>query len=109
MDENKKHLKNIFRGILSVIILWILWKEPMHGYDIVMKISELTGFKFNAGVVYPILYQLEESKLIKGEWKQVGIRQRIKLYRITENGIKILQETSNRLQSLFKSLINFIY
>ena len=109
MSEDKKPLKNIFRSILSVIILWILWKEPMHGYDIITKIFELTGFKFNAGVVYPILYQLEESNLIKGEWKQVGIRQRIKLYKITENGIKILQETSNRLQSLFKSLINLIY
>ncbi|MEM3407835.1 MAG: PadR family transcriptional regulator, partial [Nitrososphaerota archaeon] len=104
MDKNGKPLKNIFRSILSVIILWILWKEPMHGYDIISKIFELTGFKFNAGVIYPILYQLEESKLIKGEWKQVGIRQRIKLYKITENGIKILQETSSRLQNLFKSL-----
>lgn len=109
MDKNGKTLKNIFRGILSVIILWILWKEPMHGYDIILKISELTGFKFNAGVVYPILYQLEELNLIKGEWKQVGIRQRIKLYKITENGIKILQETSSRLQNLFKSLIDLIY
>ncbi|MEM1575473.1 MAG: PadR family transcriptional regulator [Nitrososphaerota archaeon] len=109
MNKNGKTLKNIFRGILSVIILWILWKEPMHGYDIILKISELTGFKFNAGVVYPILYQLEELNLIKGEWKQVGIRQRIKLYKITENGIKILQETSSRLQNLFKSLIDLIH
>lgn len=107
MSKDRKTIKNFFRSILGVIILWMLLEKPMHGYDIITKIFEITGYKFNAGVVYPILYQLEDLKLIKGEWKKVGIRQKIKLYNITEKGLNFLKETSNKLQFLLHDLIKF--
>ena len=69
----------------------------MSGYRITKEMRRLTGRSFSSGVVYPLLYELEERGLITGEWVQRG-RRRIKHYSITEKGSNLL----NRLRELFE-------
>lgn len=98
MEELEKDLvKATLRGFSRVIILWLISRKPMSGYGIVKELKRLTGQKFHSGVVYPLLYELEENKLIAGKWMQKG-RRRIKHYSITKEGRELL----NLIRELFE-------
>jgi hypothetical protein len=50
----------IIRGFGRAIILWLISQKPMSGFAIIKEIEKLTGQKFHAGIVYPLLYELEK-------------------------------------------------
>lgn len=98
MSEAERDLvKAIIRGMSRSIILWLVNQKPMSGYSIVKEMKRLTGQNIHSGIVYPLLYELEENGLIVGEWSQKG-RRRIKNYTITEKGKKLL----NKIKELFE-------
>nr|MDO8044802.1 PadR family transcriptional regulator [Candidatus Baldrarchaeota archaeon] len=98
MSEVERDLvKAIIRGMSRSIILWLVNQKPMSGYSIVKEMKRLTGQNIHSGMVYPLLYELEENGLIVGEWSQKG-RRRIKNYTITEKGKKLL----NKIKELFE-------
>jgi len=98
MSEVERDLvKAIIRGMSRSIILWLVNQKPMSGYSIVKEMKRLTGQNIHSGIVYPLLYELEENGLIVGEWSQKG-RRRIKHYTITEKGKKLL----NKIKELFE-------
>lgn len=90
-------VKATLRGFSRSTILWLVGQKRMSGYEIVKEMRRLTGQRFHSGVVYPLLYELEEKKLIAGRWVTKG-RRRIKYYSITDRGTKLL----NRLRELFE-------
>ena len=94
------------RGLIGSVILHLLYRNPMHGYEIVNRIKELTGHSFGPGTIYPILYRMEEHGLIKSSWKKIGRRRMIKLYSLTEKGV----ETLNELKALWREkLVKLIH
>ena len=95
-DIEEKLLRTTVKGLSRVIILWLVSQKKMSGYTIIKEIHRLTDFKFTSGIIYPLLYELEEKELIKGEWVKKG-RRNIKYYSITEKGESVL----NRLRELF--------
>jgi len=98
MSEVERYMvKAIIRGMSRSIILWLVNQKPMSGYSIVKEMKRLTGQNIHSGIVYPLLYELEENGLIVGEWSQKG-RRRIKYYTITEKGKKLL----NKIKELFE-------
>lgn len=98
MDEAERNLiKATVRGFSRAVILWLVSKKPMSGYRIVEEMKKLTGQKFSPGIIYPLLYDLEKSGFIDGEWTEKG-RRRIKYYSINEEGTKLL----NHLRVLFE-------
>ncbi|MEM1539137.1 MAG: PadR family transcriptional regulator [Candidatus Bathyarchaeia archaeon] len=94
----KDLIKATIRGFSRIAILWLLSRKPMSGYSISKELKRLTGWSFHAGVVYPLLYELEERKLLDGKWVQKG-RRRIKYYSTTKDGVEIL----NRIRLLFET------
>ncbi|MBS7643888.1 PadR family transcriptional regulator [Candidatus Bathyarchaeota archaeon] len=90
-------IKVTIRGLSRAIILWLVNQKPMSGYKITKEMRRLTERRFSSGIVYPLLYELEDKGLIRGEWVQIG-RRRIKYYSITEEGARLL----NNLRQLFE-------
>jgi DNA-binding PadR family transcriptional regulator len=90
-------IKATLRGFNRTIILWLVSQKPKSGYEIVKEMKRLTGQHFHSGVVYPLLYELEEKKLIAGRWVTKG-RRRIKYYSTMDRGTKLL----NSLRELFE-------
>jgi DNA-binding PadR family transcriptional regulator len=64
-------------------ILALLRERPMHGYEMIQRIGELTegGWRPSPGSVYPTLQLLEEEGLIASQ-EEGGKR----LFRLTESG-----------------------
>jgi len=80
------------RGDLKYVILDLLKDKPRHGYDIIRELEELSyGFyKPSPGVIYPTLQMLQEMGCVSST-EQEGKR----IYSITEEGIKFLEDQSN--------------
>ena len=84
MSLNKEMLK----GSTVVLVLSMLNREPMYGYQMIKEIEkESSGFfSFKEGTLYPILHSLESKGMIESYWwGNEGSRQR-KYYRITNKG-----------------------
>jgi len=75
-------------GFLESFILSILKEEPMHGYKLMNKIKEKTGFwKPSPGTIYPTLHSLLKRGIVK------EIRDgRRKKYKLTRKGLNISKE-----------------
>ena len=71
------------RGDVRAAILALLEEEPMHGYEMINRISEKTGGLWNPspGSVYPTLQLLADEGLVTAK-----IEQDRKTYELTESG-----------------------
>ena len=118
MKELKKsHLKLVkffSNGVTHNLILWIISKEPIHGYGIMKKLDEFFEFtndncelKSSSSKVYPILRKMEDNGLIIGEWKTVN-NKRVKFYSVTEDGEIVLNHIRISMQHVFENS-NWLY
>ena len=103
--EERDMIRAIVRGFSRAIILWLTSQMPISGYSIIKEIERLSGQKFYAGIIYPLLYELEKNGYISGEWAQRG-RRRIKYYSITEKGAKLLNQLRQRFEMPVKEVLN---
>jgi len=78
--------------------------KNVSGYGIVKELRRLTGQKFTSGVVYPLLYELEEKKLIVGKWMRKG-RRRIKYYSVSRRGTEPLELTRELFEMPVKEIL----
>jgi len=105
MIEVSKQLK---KGVIEILVLKILSLSDMYGYQIIQVLDErsMGTFKMKEGTLYPILYRLEDSKLIESYW-EAGVEKRSvprKYYRITADGrlqlVDMLKEWNVMVQSI---------
>ncbi len=80
-------------GIPELLVLKLLQREDMYGYEIVQAIRERTDavVAVGEGVVYPVLHGLEKSGALTSRRKTVGGRSRI-YYSVTAAGRRRLAE-----------------
>jgi DNA-binding PadR family transcriptional regulator len=72
------------------VILAVLARQPMHGYQVIQELEARSGGRWrpSAGSVYPTLQQLEDEGLVRSE-EADGRR----VYTITEDGKTALAES----------------
>jgi PadR family transcriptional regulator PadR len=90
----KKTNPDFLNGVPELLILQLLDRRPMHGYDLVQTIRGSSGMKldFGEGCIYPVLHRLEEQKLLASKRELVAGRSRI-VYRLTKQGHLRLAES----------------
>ena len=84
------------KGTTVVIILNLLSEadRPMYGYEIIQELEARSEgyFRFQEGLIYPRLHELERQGLLRSEWRgEKGTRRR-KFYTITTAGRRRLEE-----------------
>jgi transcriptional regulator len=86
MNVNRELLK----GSISLLILRLLKKREMYGYEIIQEAHRLSRntFEFNEGTLYPALHQLELKGFLKAEWRTAENGRERKYYSLTARGIK---------------------
>ena len=88
---------SLLQGTLDMLILKTLALEPMHGYGINARITQISGgvFQVNAGSLFPAFRRLERDGLIKAEWRVTDNNRRAKWYALTGRGrTKLKQSTT---------------
>ena len=86
----------VVQGTLDMLILRTLMLEPMHGYGIGTRLTQISNgvLQVNGGSLFPALVRLERNGLIKGEWRSTENSRRAKYYSITAAGrAKLKRET----------------
>jgi DNA-binding PadR family transcriptional regulator len=84
-------------GELPLVILALLERQPMHGYQILVELEELFGeaYEPSTGTIYPAITALAEERLIV--MHKIG---RLKTYRLTDLGRKALAKRADKLADL---------
>jgi transcriptional regulator len=78
----------VVQGTLEMLILRTVSLEPMHGYGIGTRLTQISNgvLQVNGGSLFPALGRLERNGLIKGEWRSTENGRKAKYYSITAQG-----------------------
>jgi PadR family transcriptional regulator, regulatory protein PadR len=90
MKENRTN-PDFLNGVPELLILSLLARRPMYGYELVQAIRRSTAgsLEFGEGCVYPILHRLEADALLAAKRETFAGRSRV-VYRVTAKGSKRL-------------------
>ena len=105
MMAKKKTNPDFLNGVPELLILQLLDREPMYGYQIVeaIRIQSEEVLEFGEGSIYPVLHRLEAAKLLGSKRQQVNGRQRV-VYHTTSAGKKRLSASVDRWRSITESI-----
>jgi len=83
-------------GVPELLVLRVLSRGEMYGYELVKTIRVATGnaISLGEGVVYPSLYSLEQRGALKARRKLVNGRSRV-YYSITAKGLSRLADLTS--------------
>ena len=79
------------KGIVELMILRLVEREPLYGYAIVRELKERGGLAAGEGTVYPVLRRLEADGLVAAAWSDEGPAGPRKYYRITDGGRQFVE------------------
>jgi len=98
--------KELMKGSTVILILSLLSRKDMYGYEMTKEIerSSASVFTFKEGTLYPILHTLEVERMVEAYWHEEGGRKR-KYYRITEEGRSQLKE-KHKEWTLFRTTVD---
>ena len=84
--------QQMLHGHLTVLILALLDRTPLHGYALRQKLPDLTGGRITTtfGRLYPLLADLEKRGFVTRSNKTVGEARIQTIYTITSTGRKEL-------------------
>lgn len=76
------------KGTTPLLILSLLEAEPRHGYALSKLIESKSGgvVRIHAASLYPLLYQLERKRWIRGSWVERPGERRRRYYELTAEG-----------------------
>jgi len=103
--------KELLKGTISAIILKLLSEhEKMYGYEISMRVKELSQGKIllKDGSLYPALQKMTNDGLLSFKEETVGGRVR-KYYYITQQGQKEKTQHVNELKDFISTLNKIVF
>jgi PadR family transcriptional regulator PadR len=85
----RKTNPDYLNGVPELVVLELLSRRPMYGYELVQAIKDESGgmLEFGEGCIYPLLHKLEERGDLSSRRLDVGGRSRV-VYRVTPSGSK---------------------
>ena len=94
--------RELMRGAGPIAVLGLLEQREMYGYELVEALSRRTGGVLTMGqsTLYPLLYNLERKKLIRGAWREAKSGRKRKYYGLTKKGTAWLRAQQKQWESL---------
>jgi len=91
----------LVQGTLDMLILKTLALEPMHGYGIGVRLTQISKgvFHVNAGSLFPAFRRLERDGLITAEWRGTENNRQAKYYALTKQGKATLKAQTQAWES----------
>ncbi len=88
----------LLRGTLATLVLSVLRRGPLYGYEIAKEIRERTDsvLRLKEGSLYPALHAMEREGLLSAEWQTVERGPSRKYYRLTDRGKVVLTQRRSR-------------
>ena len=102
---SKRTNPDFVNGVPELLILSLLARRPMYGYELVQAIRQSTDgtLEFGEGCVYPVLHRLETNGILASRRETVGGRSRV-VYRVTANGSKHFSRTAGAWRQIVRAV-----
>lgn len=96
----------LLKGVAPTVVLEILSRGAMYGYELSEAVSKRSGdiLTLGKGTLYPLLYNLEAKGLVKGYWQSADSGRERKYYEITGKGKELLNTQKQQLGDLYAGL-----
>lgn len=100
------YIQQLLKGLIDPIILSIINRLPMHGYQIAKEMEQRTAgyLKMKGGTVYPSLMRLERKGLVTSRWEQTSEQKGRRCYQITERGRQFLADRLSDWQKFYMAI-----
>ncbi len=98
--------RELLKGIAPVVVLEILSRGQMYGYELSEAVSSHSGdvLTLGKGTLYPLLYNLEAKKLVKRRWEKSESGRKRRYYSIASKGKGRLASQKQQLGKLYEGL-----
>lgn len=99
------------RGVISLVILALLKREDMYGYQLVQETARSSGGRLTTqeGSLYPVLYKLLEQGMISDRRVLVGKRMTRVYYHLEPAGEVRLQELKQEYEDMTRGIFQIIH
>lgn len=99
--------KELLKGSTVILILNLLDKKSMYGYEMIKEMDDKSNgvFSLKEGTLYPILHTLESECLVEAYWSESEEGRKRKYYKITNKG-KLQLKEKKKEWNLFRSTID---
>jgi transcriptional regulator len=106
----RKDKLELLQGTLDMLVLKTLTDGPLHGYNIVFRIQQLSSdvIRVEEGSLYPALHRMERRGWIVSDWGYSENNRRAKYYKLTRAGRKQLENevsTWGRISQAISSVL----
>jgi len=100
---SQSHLKQLLRGVVEPLMLFIIGELPMHGYRIAKELERRSSgyFRLRGSTIYSTLHRLEKQGLVLSFWQQVTRKQKRRCYKLSEKGRETLTEKVAEWQKFY--------
>jgi PadR family transcriptional regulator PadR len=97
----KQSNPDFLNGVPELLVLQLLARRAMYGYELVRAIEHASRqvFEFGEGCIYPVLHRLEKDGHLTSRRETVGGRSRV-VYRVTASGRKRLESQAAAWQGI---------
>ena len=101
--------KSLMAGSTTLLILSLLSREEMYGYQMITELARRSDktFELKEGTLYPILHGLEKDRLVTVQEREAETGRKRKYYAITKKGLKVLEERKEEWE-LFAEKVNAV-
>lgn len=105
-----KFERELLKGVAPVVVLEILSRGRMYGYELSEAIEQRSRniLSLGRGTLYPLLYNLEAKGLVVAEWDENESKRRRRYYSITGKGKDQLQSQKEQWTQLQEG-VNLVF
>ena len=105
-----KFESQLLKGIAPVVVLQILSRGEMYGYELTQAIEQRSDeiLTLGKGTLYPLLYNLEAKRLVKARVENTKAGRKRRYYSITSKGKEYLSDQTEQLRKL-RSGLDFVF
>lgn len=103
--------KELAKGSTALLVLSVLAKEDLYGYQIIRTVEIMSEkvFQMNEGTLYPILHSLEKEGFLTSYWSESEeTSRRRKYYKITPKGLKEFESQKKEWNTYSQAVVKLI-
>jgi PadR family transcriptional regulator, regulatory protein PadR len=89
-------------------VLLLLRERPVHGYELLEQLPELTGERVDMGNLYRFLRLLESDGIVRSEWDDRAAGPSKRIYELTDDGRALLHQWASALRDSQTRLGRFL-
>ena len=105
-----KFERELLKGVAPVVVLEILARGAMYGYELSQALEKRSGnvLTLGRGTLYPLLYNLEAKGLLRAKWQESENGRKRRYYSITGKGKRELASGKEQWQQL-QTGVNLVF